>query len=135
MTANPTNTLSALNPNSMDRICITGIREYGYTGALPEEQVLGQWFEVDMTLWRDLAVASKSDRLEDTHDYRSTIQTVKTLIQTKKFALIEALASAIAEATLSHTDIHQVRVQLTKVAAPIPGFDGRITIDITRSSS
>jgi len=27
----------------------------GYTGYLPEEQVLGQWFEVDVTLWLDLS--------------------------------------------------------------------------------
>lgn len=31
----------------MDSIHVTGIRCYGYTGLLPEEQVLGQWFEVD----------------------------------------------------------------------------------------
>ncbi len=30
----------------MDTIHVTGIRAYGYTGYLAEEQVLGQWFEV-----------------------------------------------------------------------------------------
>ena len=119
-------------PQPRDTICVTGIREYGYTGALPEEQVLGQWFEVDVTLWRDLAQAAESDRLQDTHDYRTTIQIVKNIIRTQTFALIEALAGAIADAILEHDDIKQVQVRLTKVAAPIPGFSGQITIDITR---
>ncbi|MGB3691174.1 MAG: dihydroneopterin aldolase, partial [Spirulinaceae cyanobacterium] len=38
----------------MDRIKVSQIRCYGYTGYLQEEKVLGQWFEVDLTLWLDL---------------------------------------------------------------------------------
>jgi dihydroneopterin aldolase len=70
---------------------------------------------------------------------RSTTETVKQLIKTSKFALVEKLASAIAEALLqlpAHPDqpvVEQVRVQLSKPAAPIPDFGGRITIDITRT--
>ena len=132
MSTKPIDTPSRFRSQPMDTICVTGIREYGYTGALPEEQTLGQWFEVDVTLWRDLSLAASSDRLQDTHDYRTTIQTVKQIIRTQKFALIEALAGAIADAILGHEEIEQVRVRLTKVAAPIPGFSGHITIDITR---
>ncbi|MGK7883005.1 MAG: dihydroneopterin aldolase, partial [Crocosphaera sp.] len=54
----------------MDFIEVTGIRCYGYTGYLPEEQVLGQWFEVDLTLGVDLKDAGTSDNLDDTSDYR-----------------------------------------------------------------
>jgi dihydroneopterin aldolase len=117
----------------MDSIHVTGIRCYGYTGYLPEEQVLGQWFEVDLTLWLDLAVAGGSDRLEDTCDYRSAIAIVKNLIKNQKFALVEKLAAAIAHEILQLERVQQVRVQLTKPAAPIPDFEGKITIDITRS--
>jgi 7,8-dihydroneopterin aldolase/epimerase/oxygenase len=63
----------------MDCIHISNIRAYGYIGFLPEEQVLGQWFEADVTLWLDLSVAGKSDALEDTLDYRSAIATVQHL--------------------------------------------------------
>ncbi|PSO99054.1 MAG: dihydroneopterin aldolase [Cyanobacteria bacterium SW_6_48_11] len=93
----------------MDSIQLTGIRCYGYTGFLPEEQVLGQWFEVDLI-----------------------IATVKHLVKTAKFALVEKLASAIADAILESESVQQVRVQLSKPAAPIPDFGGKIAIDITR---
>jgi 7,8-dihydroneopterin aldolase/epimerase/oxygenase len=116
----------------MDSIQVTGIRCYGYTGYLPEEQVLGQWFEVDLTLWLDLAKAGKSDRIEDTLDYRAVISTAKNLIKNQKFALVEKLATAIADEILQLQQIKQVRVQLSKPAAPIPDFGGKITIDITR---
>lgn len=117
----------------MDCIQLTGIRCYGYTGYLPEEQVLGQRFEVDLTLWLDLAVAGKSDVIEDTLDYRSVISTVQQLVKTSKFALIERLATAIAESILASDSVTQVQVRLSKPAAPIPDFSGKVTIEITRS--
>jgi dihydroneopterin aldolase len=117
----------------MDCIQLTGIRCYGYTGYLPEEQVLGQRFEVDLTLWLDLAVAGKSDVIEDTLDYRSVISTVQQLVKTSKFALVERLATAIAESILASDSVEQVQVRLSKPAAPIPDFSGKVTIEITRS--
>lgn len=117
----------------MDAIHLTGIRYYGYTGYLPEERILGQWFEVDLTIWLDLAVAGESDAIEDTFDYRPAIAAVKELITTSKFSLIERLASAIAKAILSFSQVERVRVQLTKLSPPIPDFTGKISIEILRS--
>jgi 7,8-dihydroneopterin aldolase/epimerase/oxygenase len=117
----------------MDSIQLTGIRCYGYVGLLPEEQVLGQWFEVDLTLWLDLAAAGESDEISDTLDYRQAIAMVKQLIKTSKFALVEKLANAIAQSILKLDKVQQVRVQLIKPAAPIPDFNGKIIIDITRT--
>lgn len=117
----------------MDCIHLTGIRCYGYTGYLQEEQVLGQWFEVDLTLWLDLAPAGESDDIADTFDYRRAIDTVQQLVKTSKFALVEKLANAIADAILELAQVQQVQVRLSKLAAPIPDFGGKITIDITRT--
>ena len=116
----------------MDCIHITNIRAYGYIGFLPEEQVLGQWFEADVTLWLDLSGAGKSDALEDTLDYRSAIATVQDLMKTSKFALIERLAEAIASSLLESEQVTQVQVKVSKPAAPIPDFGGKITVELTR---
>jgi dihydroneopterin aldolase len=116
----------------MDALHINGIRAYGYTGALPEEQVLGQWFEVNLTLWRDLSTAGQSDRLTDTHDYSNTVPEIQTLIHSSRYQLIESLAEAIAQTVLQDSSLSQVRVQLVKLTPPIPNFDGTITVDITR---
>jgi 7,8-dihydroneopterin aldolase/epimerase/oxygenase len=117
----------------MDIIQLTGIRCYGYTGYLAEERFLGQWFEVDLRLSVDLAIAGKSDRIEDTLDYRSVIAEVKQIVSTQKFALVEKLADALVQAVLSHDLVHQVELKLHKLAAPIPDFGGRITIELQRS--
>ena len=116
----------------MDYIRLSGIRSYGYTGYLSEEQVLGQWFEVDIALGLDLSLAGQSDNIEDTLDYRQVIATIQNLVKTSKFALVEKLATAIAEAILEFPQVHQVQLQLTKPNAPIPNFGGKITIEMIR---
>ncbi len=118
----------------MDCIHLTQIRGYGYTGALPEEQVLGQWFEADLTLWLDLSTAGESDRLTDTLDYCDVIERVQTLIKASRFTLLERLATAIAQSVLTFDQVAQVQVKLIKPAAPIPDFGGEITIDILRKA-
>jgi 7,8-dihydroneopterin aldolase/epimerase/oxygenase len=55
------------------------------------------------------------------------------MIKTAKFSLIEQLAQAIADEILEDEIIHQVRVKLTKLAAPIPDFGGTVSVDIVRS--
>lgn len=117
----------------MDCIYLEGIRCYGYVGYLPEEQVLGQWFEVDVKLWLDLSASGQSDAIADTVDYRHIISTVQQIVKTSKFALVERLATVIAESILAVSGIEQVQVRLTKLAAPIPDFGGKVTIELTRS--
>lgn len=122
----------------LDQIHINGIRAYGYVGALPEEQVLGQWFEVDVTLWLDLSQAGDSDRLDDTLNYCTIIEPVTHLINTAKYALLERLATEIAQSILYPSTphaipVHQVCVRLTKPHAPIPHFQGQVVIELTRS--
>ncbi|HLO83948.1 MAG TPA: dihydroneopterin aldolase [Nostocaceae cyanobacterium] len=118
----------------MDCIHITAIRAYGYSGFLPEEQVLGQWFEVDVKLWLDLTTAGYTDAIEYTVDYRNVITLTQNLVKTSKFALVEKLATTIADAILQESDlITKVQIILSKPAAPIPDFGGKISIEIIKT--
>jgi dihydroneopterin aldolase len=118
---------------TIDCLHITGIRAYGYTGVLPEEKTLGQWYEVDLSVWLDLSTAEQSDRIEDTYDYRAIVQATQELIRTAQFSLIEKLAGAIADMALASKTVNQVKVRLTKMTPPIPDFGGRVTVEIIRA--
>lgn len=118
----------------MDWIHLEKIRAYSYTGFLPEEQVLGQWFEVNLSLGLDLQKAGTSDQIEDTIDYRKIISKVQEKITKSRFKLIEKLATEIAQEVLEYPLIQQVKIKLTKLAPPIPNFSGQITIELTVDS-
>ncbi len=97
--------------------------------------MLGQWFEVDVAMQVEVRSAGLSDRIEETLDYRGVIERVQTCVKMSRFALVERLAQAIADCILEEPRVQEVQVQLHKLHAPIPDFNGKITIDITRSRS
>ncbi len=119
---------------STSKIYLKGVKAYGYVGYLPEENVLGQWFEVDVTLWVDFEKSTYSDDITDTVNYCSCINKIETLIQTQKYKLIERLAGAIADRLLEDTMIEQVEVRVIK-RPPIPNFQGSVAVEIVRSRS
>ncbi len=113
------------------RIHLTGVRAYGYVGFLPEENVLGQWFTVDVTIWTDFEAATRSDAIADTIDYCSCIAKIEKTIQTSKFALIERLAGAIADRLLEDAKIDKLELRVSK-NPPIPNFLGTVAVEISR---
>jgi 7,8-dihydroneopterin aldolase/epimerase/oxygenase len=118
-----------------DCIYLSGLRTYGYTGFFSEEQTLGQWYELDLTLWLDLSKSGESDCLQDTYDYSSDVKAVQELIKTARFRLIEKLATAIADIMLQSGQVEQVKVRLTKCNPPIPDFTGQVAVEITRTAA
>lgn len=117
----------------MDSIHLTNLRAYGYSGALPEETRLGQWFQVDLQLQVDLRAASQSDRLADTLDYGTVATLTQNLIRQRRFDLIEAMAGAIATAILDlDARVARVTVRVTKPTPPIPDFTGQVAVEISR---
>jgi len=121
------------NPcNGLDRLTIHGIRGYGYTGVFPEEQSLGQWFAVDLCLWLDLRPAAAADDLSDGLDYAAVVQQVQALLKNSRCRTLERLNSQICDTLLVWPAVQRVESTLTKVAAPIPGFDGRVAVTMDR---
>jgi dihydroneopterin aldolase len=65
----------------MDKIIINGMLYYGYHGVLREEEVLGQKFTVNATLFLTLGDAAKSDHLECTVNYAEIYNLIKNIVE------------------------------------------------------
>jgi dihydroneopterin aldolase len=81
----------------MGTVHITGLRELGVHGVLPEEQTRPQPFEVDVEMTVDVSVAGESDRLDDTVDYSAVSEAVSRVVRNERYQLLERLATRIAE--------------------------------------
>ena len=86
----------------MDRIVMKNLAFFGYHGAMSEENVLGQKFFLDLTLFVDLKKAGTSDSVEDTVHYGEAYNVVKNIVEKEKFMLIEKLAQHICEELLKN---------------------------------
>lgn len=116
----------------MDRIILTGMRFYGYHGALPEETRLGQHFRLDVEMYADLQQAGTTDDLQATIHYGEVYGVVKQIVEGPPFKLIEAVAERVATRILQEFPAQEVVVRVHKPGAPIPGpFDG-VTVEIHR---
>ena len=104
-----------------DRIEIRGLRATGVHGALEEERLRPQPFEVDLDVWADLAPAAASDRLADTVDYGALAEAAHSVVTGRSHRLLEALAGEIARVLLAADDrIRGVSVTVRKLRPPLP---------------
>ena len=116
----------------MDRILISGIRELGVHGVLPEEQTRPQPFEVDLELVVDLGPAGKSDDLDDTVDYAAVCEAVSRVVASEKYQLLERLAERIAEVCTSDPRVQGVVVEVRKVQPPVRAMLQHVGVRIER---
>ena len=116
----------------MDTLRISGLRAWGHTGYFDAEQELGQWFEVDLAIQLDLSITGADDELAHSLNYAAVIERVKGLVESSRFRTIERLNTRLCDAVLAFPEVREVRSTLTKVAAPIAGFDGRVAIEMVR---
>lgn len=103
------------------RLFLSGIRVEGHAGVTPEERAEPQPFVIDL----DLEVNVDADAIEDTADYRTITETVREVVGSGSFDLIESMAEAIAErvASFGHVAAATAVVHKPNAAARL-GIEG-----------
>jgi len=109
-----------------------GMEFWGFHGVLVEEQLKGQTFTVDVTLWLDLEKAGNTDDLRDTLHYGELYEKIKYIVEQKRFDLIEALAKNIVDTLLEEELIIRALVKVSKPQAPIKGKFNYMAVEMER---
>lgn len=117
----------------MDKINLKGLTFYGYHGLFPEENRLGQRFEVDLELFLPLQKAGQTDEMKNSVDYGMVYDITKEIVQGEPKNLIEAVAETIAEQLFeSFPTIVATTVEVTKPNPPIEGNYESVSVRIHR---
>jgi dihydroneopterin aldolase len=98
----------------MDRIVLEGMSFQGRHGVRPAEREHLQEFKVDVEVDCDLSEPGRTDRVEDTIDYRQVHAIAKEVIEGDSKKLMEALAGQIAERLLQLPRVAGVSVRVAK---------------------
>ena len=113
-------------------ITINNIRLYAYHGCLKEEALIGGNYVVDIKISTDYSLAATNDDLSKTIDYCDVYEIVKREMKTPS-KLIEHAAERIANALKKEINkIDKVTVRLTKIAPPVNGDVGSVSVIITK---
>jgi dihydroneopterin aldolase len=85
---------------------------FGRHGVTEEERARGQTFLYDIEL--QVSDAARSDLLADTVDYEDVAACVHAVSADRPYALLETLASAVADAIAASFEVERVRVRVRK---------------------
>ena len=103
---------------------------FGRHGVHEEEREHGQEFLFDVEL--DVGERGTSDRIEDAVDYVAVARAVQEVSDARQFALLEALASAVADDLEQRFSPEGVRVRVRKPAVRPAGLEGTVGVTVTR---
>ena len=109
---------------------VRGLRLFGRHGVHEEERERGQDFVFDVEL--EVGERGTSDRIEDAVDYVEVAQTVREVSDARQYALLEALASAVADGLERRFSPERLRVRVRKPAVRPAGLEGTVAATVTR---
>ena len=116
-----------------DRILVHRIAVFAHHGVHPEEQRLGQRFFISLDCRLDLSEAGSSDAVDSTVCYGRLTEIASEVATNRRFALLEALAGAIAtEALAAFPRLQAITVRVDKPGAPVPAVIDGVSVEITR---
>jgi dihydroneopterin aldolase len=98
----------------MDRILLEGMSFHGRHGVRPAERERPQEFKVDIEVDCDLSEPGRTDRVEDTVDYRQVRTIAKEVIEGESHKLLESLAAQMAQRVLQLKRVGGVTVRIAK---------------------
>ncbi|MEC8440748.1 MAG: dihydroneopterin aldolase [Cyanobacteriota bacterium] len=115
-----------------EAIHIRELRLWAHVGVLEQERRDGQWFSLDISFWLDLSRAAAADDLASSLDYSVAIQALQGLARDIRCLTIEHFSEQVLDRLEQLFGPVPVRLTLSKCAAPVPGFDGRVAVERCR---
>jgi len=107
---------------------------HAYHGVWDAEREVGQRFQIDVEIRRDLSYAGRTDLLKDTVDLYKVYDVIERIVTGRKFKLVEALAESIANVLLEEFGLTSLVVRVRKPNSPIRGISDGIEVEIHRTA-
>ncbi|MBS3946628.1 MAG: dihydroneopterin aldolase [Melioribacter sp.] len=108
---------------------------YAYHGALEEEQTIGGVFEADLDIYTDFSKAAAKDDLKLTINYDEVYKYINRIVHSKKYYLIETLATIIADGLLEkYKSINKIAVRVRKHHVPVGGVLDYVEAEVIKEN-
>ena len=99
----------------MDIIFIDELRVTTLIGIYPREQSVPQTLEISLQIGTSTANAGSSDDIQDTIDYASVVERLRSDLEQSHFQLLEKLAEHVASLLIKDFGACWVRVSVAKL--------------------
>jgi 7,8-dihydroneopterin aldolase/epimerase/oxygenase len=115
----------------MGLIHLENMEFYAYHGCFKEEQLAGNWFQVNLTLETDTQKASETDRIDDALNYQYAYQIVKREMAVTSH-LLEHVSKRILDALfLEFAQLERGTVKVSKMNPPMGGVMKSVSVEMS----
>lgn len=116
-----------------DRIHLRELKIETIVGIFDWERTTRQTVSFDFEFPGDARRAARTDRIEDTLDYKRIAKAVIPFVEQSEFQLVETLAERVAQLILRDFKIEWVKLTVSKLGAVRGSRDVGITIERTQA--
>jgi dihydroneopterin aldolase len=102
---------------SPDLVFIEDLRIQTVIGVFDWEREITQTVSLDLEMTFDIGPAARTDRIEDTLDYKAVSKRLIAFVEGSEFQLVEALAEQCARIVLDEFPVGRVKLRLSKPGA------------------
>ncbi|AZA52047.1 dihydroneopterin aldolase [Chryseobacterium sp. G0201] len=117
----------------MSKIYLEDVKIYAYHGVLPEENIIGTYYIMNLELHTDLWKASESDDLNDTISYADINTIVHDEMKIKSKLLEHVAGRIISKIHEKFSQISYIKLKITKTAPPMQGEMKGASIELEKS--
>lgn len=117
----------------MSKIFLEDVKIYAYHGVLPEENIIGTYYILNVELHTDLWKAAQSDNLNDTISYADINEILNHEMKIKSQLLEHVAGRIILQIHEKFPEISYIKLKITKTAPPMPGEMYGASIELEKS--
>jgi dihydroneopterin aldolase len=117
----------------MSKIFLDEVKIYAYHGVLPEENIIGTYYILNVELHTDLWKAADSDDLNDTISYADINDLIHEEMKIKSKLLEHVAGRIISKVHEKFPQIDYIKLKITKTAPPMKGEMKGASIELEKS--
>ncbi len=116
-----------------DRIFLRDLKTEAIIGIYDWERNIKQPISIDLELPTDVRRAARTDKIEDTLDYKKVAKRVLAFIDDSHYELVETLAESLAQVILREFAVEWIKLAINKPGAIRGSRDVGVMIERSRA--
>ncbi len=117
----------------MSKIYLEDVKIYAYHGVLPEENIIGSYYILNLEIHTDLWIAAESDDLNDTISYAEINEIIHDEMKINSKLLEHVAGRIITKIREKFDQISYIKLRITKTSPPMKGEMKGASIELEKS--
>ncbi len=117
----------------MSKIYLEDVKIYAYHGVLPEENIIGTYYILNLEIHTDLWIAAESDDLNDTISYAEINEIIHEEMKINSKLLEHVAGRIITKIREKFDQVSYIKLKITKTSPPMKGEMKGASIELEKS--